>query len=547
VTLRGGSRLERATLFAGVLLIALLTYYFPGHTYLHQDTQIYVPMFERIWDPSVLAKDLSATRPHTTFTIYDETALALRYLTGQSFRTVLIGEQFVFRAAGILGIYFIAVALGLEFLPALSVAAVCSLGAVITGPAVLAMEYEPTPRAFAMGLILLALGLAFRESWVQSSMAAGLGFLYHAPTSLVFLLLLLAWLIWKRNFRALIPLAAMLGILILAVVFQAGETEPHPFFTTLDPVLEQLQRMRASYNWVSLWGAGLIGQYVIFFALVMLALWRLTPARGVWFLGGLAVLGLLSIPLSYVLMEGLKWSLMAQVQPGRATLFITETALILAAVCGVRAGLAGGVFESGAWLFFVFLLPQQNRLWGDPQMLREVLVAAGLAAAAAALLRIRRQPLLPLFATLSFFLLPALGGVKNYPVVRTPSLDDLSTFARLHTPKDAVFLFPQALKGLAPGMFRADSYRCVYVDWKTGGQVNYFRDLGIEWWKRWRETMQSGVADPNPDRYRSLGIDFIVLKTGSELPGGTEVYRNAQYVVYATRKASTSAREGTDD
>jgi hypothetical protein len=216
-------------------------------------------------------------------------------------------------------------------------------------------------------------------------------------------------------------------------------------------------------------------------------------------------------------------------------------------VCGVRAGLAGGVFESGAWLFFVFLLPQQNRLWGDPQMLREVLVAAGLAAAAAALLRIRRQPLLPLFATLSFFLLPALGGVKNYPVVRTPSLDDLSTFARLHTPKDAVFLFPQALKGLAPGMFRADSYRCVYVDWKTGGQVNYFRDLGIEWWKRWRETMQSGVADPNPDRYRSLGIDFIVLKTGSELPGGTEVYRNAQYVVYATRKASTSAREGTDD
>jgi hypothetical protein len=85
VTLRGGSRLERATLFAGVLLIALLTYYFPGHTYLHQDTQIYVPMFERIWDPSVLAKDLSATRPHTTFTIYDETALALRYLTGQSF------------------------------------------------------------------------------------------------------------------------------------------------------------------------------------------------------------------------------------------------------------------------------------------------------------------------------------------------------------------------------------------------------------------------------------------------------------------------------
>lgn len=544
----GGVRARRAAVLTASLLIDLFTFYFPGHTYLHQDTQIYVPMLERMWDPSVLGCDLSATRPHMAFTLYDETALALKRLTGAPFGTILVAEQFVFRAAGVLGIYLIAAALGLGFFPAFAVAAWCSLGAVITGPAVLAMEYEPTPRAFAMGLLLLALGLAFRGSWTAASAATGLAFVYHAPTVFAFWLLLLVWLVRKRDWPALAPLAAAFLVLILAAYLQTGQMEPHPLFGTLDPVLEQLQRLRASYNWVARWGTPVILQYVVLFGVAMLGIWRLKPARGVWFLAGLPLLGLASVPLSYVLMDGMKWSLMAQVQPARATLFITVIAVILAGVCGARAGMAGRWLESAAWLFLVFLVPQQNRLWGDPQMLRQVLVAAAFGATGAAISRWKAQPALPIFALACFFLIPTLGGVRNYPVVRTPDLDALAAFARTETPKDAIFLFPEAGKALHPGMFRAEARRCVYVDWKTGGQVNYFRSLGIEWWKRWQETMQSGAADSGADRYRALGIDYIVLGPGKELAGSRLVYRNSQFAVYATlRNASTSARVGTED
>lgn len=540
--------MQRAAVLAGALLISLLTFYFPGHTYLHQDTQIYVPMLERIWDPSVLIHDLSATRPHMAFTLYDEAAIGLRHLTGAPFERVLTGEQFVFRAAGVMGIYLAAAALGLEFFPAIAVAAWCSLGAVITGPAVLVMEYEPTPRAYAMGLILLALGLAFQELWLASSATAGIAFLFHAPTAFVFCLLLSAWLIRKRNFRALAPLGAAFILLILTAYSKMGQVDPHPFFGRLDPVLEQLQRLRASYNWVSLWGAPVILQFIVLFGLAIIALRRVRPARGAWFLAGLPILGLASIPLSYVLMEGMKWSLMAQIQPARATLFITITVLILSSAAGVRAGMAGRWMECAAWLFLVFLIPQQNRLWGDPKMPREVLVAAALAVVAAAILRFKLQSMLPVFALACFFLIPGLGRVKNYPIVRTASLDALTAFASAQTPKDAIFLFPEAGKALYPGMFRAESKRCVYEDWKTGGQVNYFRSLAIEWWKRWRETMQQGVPDRSPDRYRALGIDYVVLNAGEELPGSLRVYQNSQFAVYATaRKASTSAREGTDD
>src|ERR1700758_1635985 len=89
-----------------VALLALLSFFqFPGHTWLQQDSQIYTPILEHLRDPTVLAKDILVERPHVTFTLYDECALALRRLTGLEFRGVLGLEQLVTRALGIWGFY----------------------------------------------------------------------------------------------------------------------------------------------------------------------------------------------------------------------------------------------------------------------------------------------------------------------------------------------------------------------------------------------------------------------------------------------------------
>src|ERR1044071_5785035 len=93
-------------LAAAVLALALLTFFeFPGHTWLQQDTQIYVPILEHLRDPSVLRNDVLVQRPHVSFTLYDEIALALRAATGLGFGQVLAGEQIVTRALGIWGLY----------------------------------------------------------------------------------------------------------------------------------------------------------------------------------------------------------------------------------------------------------------------------------------------------------------------------------------------------------------------------------------------------------------------------------------------------------
>ena len=75
---------------AAALALALLTFFqFPGHTYLQQDSQIYLPILEHLRDPSILQNDILAQQPHVAFTLYDEIARFLRALTGLDFRAVL--------------------------------------------------------------------------------------------------------------------------------------------------------------------------------------------------------------------------------------------------------------------------------------------------------------------------------------------------------------------------------------------------------------------------------------------------------------------------
>src|SRR3954447_8535930 len=92
-----------------ILTVTLLSFFvFPGHTILQSDTQIYIPILEHLADPAVLKNDIMAVRPHVAFTLYDEIALFLRRVTGLSFEHVLSGQQVLYRAVAVLGLYLFA-------------------------------------------------------------------------------------------------------------------------------------------------------------------------------------------------------------------------------------------------------------------------------------------------------------------------------------------------------------------------------------------------------------------------------------------------------
>ena len=507
--------------------LALLTYcQFPGHTWLQQDSQIYAPILEHQRDPSALRNDILVQHPHVAFTLYDEAALSLRDLSGQSLHAVLAFQQIVTRALGIWGLYLMASALGLSTIPALTVAAICSLGAAITGPAVLTFEYEPTPRAFAVPLLLLAIGLTAHRRYSWAAVAAACAILYHAPTTWPFLALFVPLACWRKQWESLSILAAAVAILAVVSRGQTGQS----LFGTLTPLQEQLQRMRASYNWISLWPLLLPYQWALVMACAVAAFYRLRrrvpPELGVFTLA-LPALGILSMPVSWLLLDRWKWILLPQVQPMRALLFTALLMQFLAASAGVTASAMRKWPEAIAWFAAAYLLPLEpdlTHLARDWSIQRTAVLLA-LAALCA------WTPAAALVASLSAFLaIPILGGVVNYPKLHTPELAELSNWARTFTPRDAVFLFPEAGHHLDPGVFRAESLRAVYVDWKGGGQVNYLSEFATEWWFRWQQTMQGFRATDLP-RYQALGIRYVVSLPKDHLPHAP-VFQNAGYAVY---------------
>lgn len=538
-----------AAAIAGITLVTF--FHFPGHTWIQQDTQIYAPILEHFWNPEALRQDLLVQRPHVSFTVYDETALALRRFTGLDFETVLGALQVLTRGLGVWGVYLMAGAVGFSTGPALLAAAALSLGAAIGGPSVLTLEYEPNPRGFAVPLLLLATGLTARGAYLAAGAAGAAAFLLHPPTVYPFWGLYFLLSLWpgkpevmRRRLYAFIPLLGAALLLLAASRHQAGVGETQIFFSRLAPEQETLQRMRASYVWISTWWRDWLPHYFVLYGIALGGFWRIrekTPFDLRVFLVGLPLVGMLSMPASWLLLERMKWALIPQFQPMRALLFVVMAALFVAVAAAAHAAARRRYWESFLWLVPVFLVPSHARLsaWPGWERAATALLLAGLTslALAAAARRVRwAAPALGVAALAGFFLLPTLAGTVNYPRQRTPELAQLSGWARHATHPDSVFLFPDAGIGGAPGIFRAEALRAVYVDWKGGGQVNYLRELGEEWWRRWQE---AGKGRFHPDylaRYETLPIDYIVLTRKNRLSGRVPVFENGHYLVYRQKR-----------
>lgn len=521
-----------ALVTAAVALLALVSFFwFPGHTILQSDTQIYIPILQHLEDPSVLANDIMAVRPHLSYSLYDEIALALRRTTGVSFETVLLAQLFLYRAAGIWGLYLLGTGAGFGMAPSLVLAALVSLGAAVNGPMVLTVEYEPVPRAFAMPFLLLSMGALAHGRALFAAGAATAGFALHPPTVLTYCGLLGALLLWRREWRALGVLMAGPVLLVLPLAGQPPSPEQPPLFARIDPALERLQRMRAPYNWVSLWIGRCWAHYAILTALFVVAYGRVRDLLP-WTLRGillaLPVAGWVSLPVAWFCLEQWKWTLIPQYQPARHLLFITLFAVVACSMAAVWAGIRRRYAEAFLFALAPLLVPQEKDLasarWDH------LALAAGLALVLALSMRSRRTALAA--ALLPALLIPTLGGVENAPRLDTADLDQLASWAKKSTEPGAVFQFADAGRQITPGIFRARARRALFADWKAGGQVNFLPSFGEIWGKRWAEVSRARALS----EYAALGIDYVVYSARNAPAGVPPVYSNRGWVVFRTRQ-----------
>jgi len=545
---------ERVLVFAALVALTLTGFFFfPGHTWLQSDTQIYIPIFEHLDDPSALKMDPVAIRPHVSWTIFDETARGLHALTGAGYREILASEQIASRFFGLLGVFLLAHSCGIGTAGALFVSAMFGLGAVVNGPAVLTFEYEPIPRGFALMLLMAAIGFGAKERWNLAEIFAALATLYHPPTTAPFWVCALLWWLVRRDaferLRLLVWALVAAVILLIFAMIQPGLTETQALFGRIDPELERLQRLRGSYNWIELWPSAWFWQYPLLFGVVVAAWVRLKHTlspKVKWFSISLPVFGLLMVPLTWLLLDKLKWILMPQYQPARAVLFITMFSVILSAIAGWRAAGEKRWAEASGWFFIVVAIPLNGLVlqlitgfYTSPVALERLglAVALSLSMAFIAVLAQRRHALaVTLAIALPLVAIPTVGGTRNYPDLHAnPELTQLAGWAASNTPKDAVFLFADGGRDLSAGIFRADAKRALYADWKGGGQVNLLRQFAAEWWQRWSAVNECKPPLRPIDHYRSLGIDYLVVKPSRMPQGAVAAFGNSRYSVIALR------------
>ncbi|HEY7304427.1 MAG TPA: hypothetical protein VH601_09950 [Bryobacteraceae bacterium] len=470
---------------------------FPSHTYLEGSTQLYVPMLERLDAPGFLSRDLVATHPNLSYTAYDEATLFLHDLGHLDFRTALLVQQVLFRAAAVIGVYLLVCAAGFSTWWALAIAAIVNLGAFLPGVGLRLVDPEPVPATFAFGLSVLSMGCLARGWPLLCGLAGGLALIYDpALAAVLWITALTAFFADQRLRKVIRPALTILVVLALLLgnlaQLQPGGMDSETLFGRIPQQVAAILKNRTRAAWVPLWAGHEIWFYL---AILICGLWaaaRIWPSlnrQARWFFWLPSLLGVLTVPVSAFLLARFGWWLIPQIQPARSLLFTVEFSLIACGIAGIQAFQLRNRAESFAWFSFVLA----------------VIVITHLAAP--------RAPRIP----------------------DREAVTDLARWAEASTWGSSMFLFPDAGRDLYPGVFRAESRRALWVDWESGAQCRYSGSLARTWKERWERELEGQFSVGRLQASLPLPIDYYVLKASNRLAGVRPAYANSDFVVYDSR------------
>ncbi len=485
----------------GFLAVAWLEFEFvPGHSYLAGDSRLYVTILQHLAAPGYLSRDIVASHPNVTYTAFDEITLFLHRAFHLDLRHALLGQEFVCRCAGLLGLWLLARAAGLRPSLALAASAIVNLGAYLPGVAHTLIEREPVPPSMAIGLLFLAFGCLAREKPLLAGFFGGVALLYDPVlASLYWASILLAFVFDRRERRLLRPMLPVLLVFVLLLAnlaqLQPGPPDPEPLFSIIPARLAGIEIFRLPSTWLLHWPRGTVSLYLGLFVIGMAAVTRLWPVlsrHSRWIFLAAPLLCLLTIPFSAVFVDRTHWLTALRIDFLRLLIFLVAFSWLAAVIAGLRAVTARRFAECSLWL-------------------------------AACLL----------FASLRFL------GPAPRPSA-DPALIQLASWAKENTWGDSLFLFPDAARDSFPSTFRALSIRGLWVDWDSGAHINSNSALAYEWWQRWDRTGRDHLDERALEELLRLPIDYLVLNRTHKLESRSfgvrhaiiPAFRNTEFEAY---------------
>ena len=460
--------------FALLLTLLTVTYlefkFYPGHTYLTSATQRYLPVLEHLATPGYLTRDLVATNPNVTYTVYDEVTLLLHTAVKLDFSTALVIQQALCRFAGLLGIYLLARATGLKILPCIAIASLFNAGTFLPGPDLWLIDPEPTPRAVAIGFMFLAVGCFAVRKPLLTGLFGGTALVFDIAVAAPFWLVLFLMYCCDRQMRKLLrpigPIFLVFALLLANLAqLQQGTPDSQAYFTRLTAESASILQFRSPDLWVSLWPAKLLYLYLALFVIAIWAVTRIWPILNrqmKWLLTLLPAVGILAVPCSMILLERLRLAETLRIQPLQLLTYTVFTTWFSCALAAIRAIRQSARAEAAAWSAICLLI--------------------------------------------------LASGIVHYDHPKiNPAIPELAAWAESSTWGSSMFLFPDAARNSYPGVFRAESRRALWVDWESGRQANDHVALAPEWFNRWQSTMRGPMTSNRLQNMLALPIDYYVL------------------------------------
>jgi hypothetical protein len=517
---------------------------FPGHTYLRSATQIYLPMLERMDAPGYLSRDLVATNPNLSYTIYDEVTLFLHHQARLDFQRALECQQFIFRLAGLIGIFLLARAAGFGDSFGLLVAALVNWGAVLMGPAVCTVDTEPVPMAFACGGTLLAAGLLARGKPLVGGLTGAVALLYEPIVAAPFWAIVVLAFLFDRSCRRI--MRPTLPILWVAVLLLANLAQLQPQVASEQPLLArlsmrvvELQQFRTPYVWFTPWRHE-VWHYLAWTVVAIWASARVWPRlnrQTRWLVPGMGLAGIASLCCTYLLVDRARLLVTAALQPSRILAFTLLFTSVLCSLAAIEAVTHRRRWEAFAWFALVVALPLNTRIFDFVRIFEKgpaLQLALCIAIAGLLTWTTRSTRFLPiaLLASMPALAIAKHAGWRSSAMESRPSVIELARWAEQNTWGGSLFLFPDAGRELYPGVFRGRSRRAVWVDWKGGMLTASSQPFALEWFDRWKGSLEGRFVRERLERMLTLPIDYYVVKKEHQLPHIRTAYQNTEFCVY---------------
>ena len=319
---------------------------------------------------------------------------------------------------------------------------------------------------------------------------------------------------------------------------------PRPF-SRVSPQLAAFQRTYTPYLYVGSWAKGDLYQLLalsVFGLWAAARCWPLLSAHFRWLVLGSSFCGLLSIPVSYLLLDVSHFAWAARLQPARMLLFTTASSALLFGLAGMRATLLRSGWEALGWFSLLFMLPVST----ESRQLIQFAIALALAASLTGLLlrfafgSARFLTLAaPAFASLALTQVP---GLRPPTIPFRESINKMAEWADGGTWGSSVFLFADADRAGYPGVFRAQSRHALWVDWKSAQGVAFSETAAARWQERWDQTMANGFSAERLESLLPMPIDYYVLKRQDQLANSPSVFANRDFVVYDAQDLRNAAK-----